>query len=84
MPAILIKGGFFYCPSDYAQLMGYTSVQPIYRALRAGRIPGSFQIEGRWLIPSDAIVVNRSVRHGAYIGVRKLVAEHKKKLLDTR
>jgi hypothetical protein len=33
MPAIQIKGGFYYCPTDYAQLMGYTSVQPIYRAL---------------------------------------------------
>lgn len=57
---------------EYRIKIGFASSQNIYRAIRQGRLE-SIKVGGMVLIPSDAIIVDRRVKHGRYVGLRKLL-----------
>lgn len=74
-----IKGGYYVDVEEFRKICGYTSTQPIYRALREGRIPGAEKVGKIYIIPNNALIVNRSIKHGGYIGVAKQVKEAKER-----
>ena len=76
MPSI--KGGRYLTVEDYRRLIGYTSPQPIYRAIRDGRLVGAVRVGHIWIIPSDAVIINRQIKTGNYVGIRARNREAKK------
>lgn len=74
--------GVYITVEQYRKRIGYTSCQPIYRAIREGRLPGAVNIGNRWIIPQQASIINKSVKHGAYVGLAARVREAKK-TIDT-
>ena len=57
---------------QYRQLKGFTSRQPLYRAIREGRLEHK-RFEGRIMIPRYAILVDKRIKTGRYIGLKQWV-----------
>lgn len=81
-----IKGGSYISVEDYRRIIGYTSTQPVYRAIREGRLPGVVNVGPRdgppyWIIPSTACIINKTVKHGGYVGVTKQIRQAKEEYL---
>lgn len=57
---------------QFRKRIGYTSTQPIYRAIREGRLEhrrfGNFI-----LIPKNAVLVDRRIKSGKYIGLKQWI-----------
>lgn len=71
-----------YCTiTEYAESMGL-SVQSIRKAIASGRLSGSFRVGREVLIPDNAILEYRNVKHGAYIGMKAFQKAQKKRKMD--
>lgn len=68
---IRVRGGIYLSVEQYRRLIGYRSVQNIYRALKDGRIPGSIQVGNTWIIPRNAVMIDNSVKHGGWAELRR-------------
>lgn len=80
-----LKGGNYLTIEEFRQLIKYKTKQPIYRAIREGRLVGAKNIgtkeSPRWLIPASASIENNTIKHGAYIGISKKVRDARKMYL---
>lgn len=56
---------------EYSKKAGLTK-QAVYKAIRDGRLK-AYNVSGVWLIPADALIVNRQITHGRYIGISNLL-----------
>jgi len=70
---------------EFRRILGYKSAQPIYRAIKQGRLPGAANVgtkeNPRWIIPATAHIINRQIKHGGYIGYTARIREAKRKYL---
>jgi hypothetical protein len=81
-----IKGGSYISVEDYRRIVGYTSTQPVYRAIRDGRLPGVVNVGPKngqpyYIIPSTASIVNKTIKHGGYVGVAQQIRKAKEEYL---
>ena len=79
---IRLPAGTYYSPAEYAKRAG-RSTQAVYNAIWQGRLK-SYKIGRDHLIKSDALIVNRRITHGKYIGIKALYAGDIKKFLEQR
>lgn len=78
---IYLKGTIFLTPEQFRRHIGYRSVQTIYSAIHDGRImPKPIWANRIWLIDSTAVLIDKRVKHGAYIGLTKKIEDGKKLL----
>lgn len=73
-----LRGGYYVTIEQYRRKIGYTSCQPVYRAIKENRLKGAVKIGERWIVPSNAVIVNKTIKHGAYIGLTARLREAKK------
>lgn len=67
--------GNYLTIEEYRQKIGFTSVQPLYRAIREGRLDViRIGIGRRILIPANAVLTDRRIKDGRYIGLRRWIA----------
>lgn len=67
-----IKGGSYLSVKQYAKRLKYSSVVPVYAAIKSGRLEGALRIDKHvTIIPQDAIIIDARVRTGKYVGKRK-------------
>lgn len=66
----------YYTVDEFRQRCGFSNCQRIYRAIRDGRIDGVVKASGIYLIPMGAVILDRRVKTGNYIGVRKRIREN--------
>jgi len=74
---IRIPGGLYYTVEEYRQMIGYSSAQPIYRAIKEGRLVGGIRFGNSTLIPSGSVIVDRKLKSGTYVGVSRLIQQNK-------
>ena len=79
---IRLQAGTYYSPSEYADKAGL-STQAVYNAIWQGRLK-SYKIGNTHLIKSDALIINRRITHGKYIGIKALYAGDIKKFARLR
>lgn len=66
-----VKGDYLTI-EEYRQKIGFTSNQPLYRAIREGRLEHIRRFN-RILIPKNAVLKDRRIKDGRYIGFRQWV-----------
>lgn len=65
----IIPKGDYLTVEQYRAKMGIANANNVYRAIREGRIEGIVRIDKRTiLIPANAVLINKSIKHGRYIG----------------
>lgn len=65
----IIPKGDYLTVEQYRVRMGLASSNTVYRAIRQGRIDGIVRIDKRTiLIPATAVMINKTIKHGRYIG----------------
>jgi excisionase family DNA binding protein len=68
---IRLEQGRYITVPEYAKQAGI-STQAVYNAIWQGRLK-AYKPGTEWLIKADALIVNRTIRSGHYIGVRALL-----------
>ena len=58
---------------EYRQKIGFTSTQPLYRAVREGRLD-SIRVGRTIFIPRNATLTDKRIKDGRYIGLRKWIS----------
>lgn len=71
----------YYTVDEFRQRCGFGNVQRIYRAIHNKRINGVVQVNGIYLIPLGAIIVDKRVKHGKYAGVSRLIKRNEREKL---
>jgi hypothetical protein len=64
---MLIPRGDYLTVEEYRKQIGYATSSPILSALRDGRLEG-IDFYGTWLIRRHAIIVDKRVKSGKYVG----------------
>lgn len=68
---IRLPAGTVCSVEEYAKKAGLTKGW-VYRSIRANKLK-AYKISRVWLIPSEALIVNRRTKTGKYIGVTSLI-----------
>lgn len=68
--ATRIPSGLYLTIAQYAELCGL-SKQNIYKAIKGGRVPVS-KVGRTYLINKDAVLIDKRIKSGRYVGVRAL------------
>lgn len=74
---MIVKHGNYLTVEQYRQLKGYATRRSIYRKLADGLIEGAVKIGDRWLIPSDALIIDRRFTVGKYVAWRRRYGRNK-------
>lgn len=65
-----IRSGNYLTITEYMKRVGIESRATIFTAIKQGRLAGAIQIQGTvWIIPEDAVIKMKKLKHGHYIGV---------------
>jgi len=67
-----LRGGNYLSPEEYRKKIGFASRSNIYRAVKQGRLE-HVVIDGNILIPANAVIRDKRIKHGKYVGVRNWV-----------
>ena len=51
--------GRYITTTEFMERMGWSCLRIVYFALKENRIPGAINVGKKWLIPADAIPVDR-------------------------
>lgn len=79
--ALKLKSAIYLTPEQFRRHIGCRSVQTIYSAIHGGRIvPKPIWVNRIWLIESSSVMLDRRIKHGAYIGLTKKIEDGKKLL----
>ena len=79
---IRLPTGTVCSAEEYAKKAGL-SKQAIYHAIHSGRLK-AYKISRVWLIPADALIVNRNIKSGKYIGINAIIDGDYEKFLKKR
>lgn len=63
----------YYTVEEFRQRCGFSNPQRIYRAIHNKRIDGVVQVNGIYLVPVGAVIVDKRLKHGKYVGVSRLI-----------
>jgi len=79
---MMIKGGYYITVEEFRQRMGYTTKRMIYKHLKRGDIPDAIHAGGRWLIPSNAVFIDKRVKHNQCRDWRRIYGKNKAVFLN--
>jgi hypothetical protein len=69
--SVYIPSGNYLTLPEYMRRVGVRTRGTIFRAIESGRLGGAIQISyGVWIIPEDAVIKTKILKHGHEIGVR--------------
>ena len=69
--AVYIKGGWYMTVEELRKKYGYRTTRTLYARLNDGKIDGAVEFDGRWLVPTGAIITDGRIKHGRYIKWRE-------------
>lgn len=73
----------YYTVEEFRQRCGFSNAQRIYKAIKDGRIDGVVKVAGVYMIPLGAVIQDRRIRSGRYVGVSGMIKENMEKNGET-
>jgi hypothetical protein len=67
---MLIPRGDYLSPEEYRKMIGFETTKPVFSALKEGRLQG-INFYGHWLILRNAIIIDKRIKTGKYIGLSR-------------
>lgn len=80
---VYIPKGKYLTVEQYRQRMGYAARKTVIKAIREGRLQAVWLDKHTPIIPDDAIIENRTIKTGKYIGLQAWIngeIEHQNEL----
>lgn len=68
------RTGKYLSVREYAEANSMT-IDGVRKAMKAKRLTGQVKINKRIYIPANAVIIDRRVKHGRYIGLRQFMRE---------
>jgi len=56
---ITVPSNTYISTDEFRQRMGWKTITSVYLALKDNRVPGAIMVSGVWLIPHNAIAIDR-------------------------
>lgn len=65
----------YYTVEEFRQRCGFSNAQRIYRAIWDDRIVGVVKANGVYFIPLGAVIIDKRVKSGKYVGISRIIRE---------
>lgn len=76
-----IKGGSYLTPEEFRKKVGFSKVSSIYRAIKKGTLK-HIRVGNNIMIPSNAVIEDRRIKHGGFVGIGRAVREARERAVD--
>ena len=73
---IHVDKGKYFTVEEFRVRCGFSNSQRIYKAIHEGRIDGVVKLSRGYLIPMGAVIKDKRIKNGKYVGVSAKIREN--------